>query len=59
MKNTKNKGDYGSNRIENNSTFSSVLKGFYSIKGSFTFDIFQYLKLENKKLQIIYANIRV
>ncbi|MBE0393608.1 hypothetical protein BJQ96_03479 [Flavobacterium sp. PL0002] len=45
--------------MENNSSFSRVLKHFYSIKGSFTFDIFQYLKLENKKLQIIYANIRV
>ncbi|NRS87617.1 hypothetical protein HNQ02_000524 [Flavobacterium sp. 7E] len=45
--------------MENNSSFSRVLKHLYSIKGSFTFDIFQYLKLENKKLQIIYANIRV
>jgi hypothetical protein len=32
---------------------------FCAIKGNFSFDIFQYLKAENEKLQIVYANIRV
>jgi hypothetical protein len=40
-------------------SFLRMLKRFYSIKGNFSFDIFQYLKADNEKLQIIYANIRV
>ncbi|OCB78574.1 hypothetical protein LPBF_00830 [Flavobacterium crassostreae] len=59
MKNTKNKGNHWSDRNANNNFFLRVLQHFYSIRGSFTFDIFQFLKLENKKLQLIYANIRV
>ena len=34
-------------------------KRLIGIKGSFIFDIFQYLKAVNEKLQIVYANIRV
>jgi hypothetical protein len=34
-------------------------KRFSAFKGSFSFDIFQFLKAENEKLQIVYANIRV
>jgi hypothetical protein len=34
-------------------------KRLIGIKGSFIFDIFQYLKADNEKLQIVYANIRV
>jgi hypothetical protein len=32
---------------------------FYTTKGHFSCDIFQYFKTENEKLQIVYANIRV
>jgi hypothetical protein len=34
-------------------------KRLRAFKGSFSFDVFQYLKAENEKLQIVYANIRV
>lgn len=44
---------------QNNNSFLKLLVGFSAVKGSFSFDIFQYLKVENQKLQIIYANIRV
>ena len=40
-------------------SFLRMLKRFYSIKGNFSFDIFQFLKADHEKLQIIYANIRV
>lgn len=32
---------------------------FYTMIGSLNFDPFQYIKSENEKLQIRYANIRV
>jgi UDP-N-acetyl-D-mannosaminuronate dehydrogenase len=34
-------------------------KLFFSSKDTFSFNLFQYLKADYKKLQIIYANIRV
>ncbi len=40
-------------------SFLRMWKRLYAFKGSFSFDIFQYLKAENEKLQIVYANIRV
>jgi hypothetical protein len=40
-------------------SFLRILKRFYCIMGNFSFDIFQYMKAENEKLQIVYANIRV
>ena len=39
--------------------FLRIWKRLNAFKGSFSFDIFQYLKAENEKLQIVYANIRV
>lgn len=59
MKKDKKQGSHSSNRAQNNKSFLSILKRFYSIKGNFIFDLFQYLKMEHKELQIIYANIRV
>ncbi|MGO4821667.1 MULTISPECIES: hypothetical protein [unclassified Flavobacterium] len=59
MKNQQNKENYHSNRNENNSSFLRLLRRFYSIIGDSNFDVFQYLKVEQEKLQIIYANIRV
>ncbi|WP_282718236.1 hypothetical protein [Flavobacterium algoritolerans] len=59
MKKSQNKPNYSSNKTRNNISFLRILKRFYSIKGNFSFDIFQYMKAENEKLQIVYANIRV
>jgi hypothetical protein len=59
MKKNQKQKSYSYNKDLNNTSFFRVLKRFYSIKGSFSFDIFQYLKADNEKLQIIYANIRV
>ncbi len=59
MKKDKKQGNHSSNRAQNNKSFLSVLKRFYSIKGNFIFDLFQFLKMEHEELQIIYANIRV
>lgn len=59
MKKSQNKRNYSSKKNRNNMSFLRILKRFYSIKGNFSFDVFQYLKSDNEKLQIIYANIRV
>jgi hypothetical protein len=59
MKKSQNKINYSSNKNRNHRSFLRMLKRFYSIKGNFSFDVFQYLKADNEKLQIIYANIRV
>lgn len=59
MKKTQKHTKQASNKGQTNRSFLNILKGFYGIKGNFVFDIFQYLRLENQKLQIIYANIRV
>lgn len=59
MKNNQNQRNYSSIKNENNSSFKRILKRFYGIKGSFSFDIYQYLKADHEKLQIVYANIRV
>jgi hypothetical protein len=59
MKKSQKKRNYSSNKNRNNKSFLRMLKRFYSIKGNFSFDIFQYLKADHEKLQIIYANIRV
>jgi hypothetical protein len=59
MKKSQNKRNHNSNKNRNNMSFLRMLKRFYSIKGNFSFDIFQYLKADHEKLQIIYANIRV
>nr|WP_314897936.1 hypothetical protein [uncultured Flavobacterium sp.] len=59
MKKSQNKRNYSSKKNQNNMSFLRILKRFYSIKGNFSFDVFQYLKSDNEKLQIIYANIRV
>ena len=59
MKNNQNQRNYSSIKNKNNSSFQRILKRFYGIKGFFSFDIFQYLKADNEKLQIVFANIRV
>jgi hypothetical protein len=59
MKKTHSKSRPGSNKTRKTMSFLRILKRFYSIKGNFTFDVFQYLKADNEKLQIVYANIRV
>jgi hypothetical protein len=59
MKKNKNQRNNSSIKNENNNSFHRILTRFYTIKDNFCFDIFQYLKADNEKLQIIYANIRV
>lgn len=59
MKKCQNKRSYSSSKTRKKISFLRILKRFYSIKGNFSFDIFQYLKADHEKLQIIYANIRV
>jgi hypothetical protein len=59
MKNNQNQRNFSSIKNKSNSSFKRILKLFYGIKEYFSFDIFQYLKADHKKLQIIYANIRV
>ena len=59
MKKNQNTKNYSFDKNEINRSFLRVLKCFYTIKETFNFDIFQYLKTDKEKLQIIYANIRV
>ena len=59
MKNNQNQRNYSSIKNENNSSFQRILKRFYAIKDAFSFDVFSFLKAENEKLQIVFANIRV
>lgn len=59
MKNNQKQRNYNSNQSDNNSSFLRTLKRLNLIIGRFNFDVFQYLKPENEKLQIRYANIRV
>ena len=59
MKKDQKQRNYNTNQSVNNSSFLRILKRLNLVIGRFNFDVFQYLKLENEKLQIIYANIRV
>lgn len=59
MKKNQNQRNHSFIKNENNSSFMRILKRFYTIKETFSFDIFQYLKTDHEKFQIIYANIRV
>ena len=55
QKNSNNKGD--KNKQER--FLIKSFHRFYTKIGCFNFDPFQYIKTENEKLQIWYANIRV
>ena len=55
QKNSNNKGD--KNKQER--FLIKSFHRFYTMIGCFNFDPFQYIKTENEKLQIWYANIRV
>ena len=59
MKKSQNQEQNSFIKNEKNNSFTRILKRFYNAKGTFSFDIFQYLKASPEKLQIIYANIRV
>jgi hypothetical protein len=59
MKKDQKQRNYNSNQSVNNSSLLGILKRFNLVISPFSFDVFQYLKVENEKLQIIYANIRV
>lgn len=59
MKKHQKQRNHSSNQDVNNTSFQRILKRFNLVISRFNFDIFQYLTMENEKLQIIYANIRV
>ena len=59
MKKNQNQRNNSFIKNDKNIAFSRILKRLYNAKGTFSFDIFQYLKADPEKLQIIYANIRV
>jgi hypothetical protein len=59
MKKNQNTGNNRAIKNENRSSFLKVLRRFFTFKATFSFDIFPYLKAENEKLQIVFANIRV
>jgi hypothetical protein len=59
MKKNQNNSNPSTSKTTKNRSFLRMLKRFYGIKGNFSFAIFQFLKTDSKKLQIIYANIRV
>lgn len=44
---------------EISNSFLNIFKQFFTVKDTFSFDIFPYLKAENEKLQIVFENIRV
>jgi hypothetical protein len=59
MKKNKNTKNYNSFKTGNSSSLLRILRRFYSLKDTFSFDVFSFLKAENEKLQIVFANIRV
>jgi hypothetical protein len=59
MKKNQKQTNYTSVKNENNSSYSRMLKRFIEISVRFNFDKIQFLRSQNEKLQIIYANIRV
>ena len=59
MKKNQKQTNYTSVKNENHSSYSSMLKRFIEISVRFNFDKIQFLRSQNEKLQIIYANIRV
>jgi len=59
MKTNQNTMYYTLKNCLNVSSFLRMWKRLRAFRGSFSFDIYQYLKAENEKLQIVYANIRV
>lgn len=59
MKKNQKQTIYTSPKNENNSSYSRILKRFNEISVRFNFDKIQFLRSQNEKLQIIYANIRV
>nr|WP_315148298.1 hypothetical protein [uncultured Flavobacterium sp.] len=59
MKKDQNTRNYNTLKNENNSSFLRILRRFFAIKDTFSFDNFPFLKAENEKLQIVFENIRV
>ena len=59
MRKNKNTKNYNSFKTAQTSSFLRVLRRFYTIIDTFSSDVFTFLKAENEKLQIVFANIRV
>ncbi|WP_396171591.1 hypothetical protein [Flavobacterium sp.] len=59
MKKNQNTRHYSSIKNEIIIPFLRILRRFFAMKDTFSFDIFPFLKAENEKLQIVFENIRV
>jgi len=59
MRKNKNTNNYNSFKTGHSSSFLRLFRRFYMVKDTFSFDVFTFLKAENEKLQIVFANIRV
>ncbi|QBN17329.1 hypothetical protein [Flavobacterium nackdongense] len=59
MKKSQNTRNYSTSKNENSSSFLRILRRFFAMKDTLSFDLFPYLKAENEKLQIVFENIRV
>lgn len=59
MKKNQRTNYYSAKKNENNNSFLRMLRLFFTIKDTFSFDIFPYLKAESEKFQIVFENIRV
>jgi hypothetical protein len=59
MKRKQKRAEFSSTENQNNKSISRILKHFNAVKDNFDFSIFHFLGIEQEKLQIIYANIRV
>lgn len=59
MKKNQNASIFSFQKNEISSSFLRILRQFFAIKDTLSFDVFSYLKAENEKLQIVFANIRV
>lgn len=59
MKKNQNKHNSSKDKIKKERFLIKLFYRFYTMLGCVNFDPFQYIKRENEKLQIRYANIRV
>jgi len=59
MKKNQNTRHYSRIKNEIISSFLRILRRFFAMKSTFSFDVFPFLKAENEKLQIVFENIRV
>jgi hypothetical protein len=59
MKKSRNRTNGSPFGNAHNTSIKRMLRTVFVIKDTFSFDVFTFLKAENEKLQIVFANIRV